>query len=175
MSKRPIAYIIYQPMRYEPESMRWIPSVDLSSAGEFGEIQFLLSIPEKPPLNPEAVLPLLRERLKRYSREDYIVMAGYTNLIGYAMMLAGQATGGFVNCLVWNPKIGRYSALPAQVYGVDEHHRPPPPPPEEDFGPRKHHNGRTRGEEGGEATVTRKNQGPKGHHRTFNYKQKQRA
>lgn len=116
MTSRPRAFVVHQPMRYDKPSESWVPNVDLSGAGEYGDLIFVLNTPERPPLDPEASLPTLRDKLKDFQKHDYLVLAGDMNLVAYAVVLATKATGGYVNLLRWHPRDHRYIALPSQVY-----------------------------------------------------------
>lgn len=117
MNRRAKCYIVHQPMRIDDRTGRWKPAVNLSPAGEYGDLVFMLDTPERPPLDPEASLPTLRAKLADYRPEDYIVLAGDMNLVAYACVIAARVTGGLLNLLRWDPTERRYISLSSSVHG----------------------------------------------------------
>lgn len=112
---RPRAFVVHQPMRLDRERNTWVETVDLSCASEYGDLVFLLNTPERPPLDPEASLPVLRDKLKDFRPDDYLVLAGDMNLVVYASIIAARLTGGWLNLLRWHPRDRRYVSLQAQI------------------------------------------------------------
>lgn len=113
---RPRAYVVHQPVKLDYTTRQWVPNVDVSFASVYGDVVFLLTTPERAPVDPELTLPILREKLKAFTKDDYLVLVGDMNLVIYAAALAMKETGGFIRMLRWNPVDRGYICITANVY-----------------------------------------------------------
>ena len=93
-----------------------VPRFDLSAAEPFGKIKYLLSPTAKPFLtglsdsNPKMLLQL-REGLRTFSDDDYLLLIGNPALIGLTAAIAAQYNDGNIKFLQWS----RDSYLPVIV------------------------------------------------------------
>lgn len=116
---KPKVFIVNQPMRRDPETRQWIPAIDLSAAGHYGDLRFLFSraeIPERAPINPDELLPRLRHRMMDFGSDDYLVIAGDLALLVYAAGMAMQKNDGKIRLLRWHPHLREYFSTSASVW-----------------------------------------------------------
>ena len=110
----PIVYVVQNTMRADSQTGELVPKFDLSPARRHGELRYLLS-PSAGPWTPEAVLPELARKLDGYRPEDFLLLVGSPILIGWAVALAAQASGGVVQCLQWSGSSQGYRAVRADL------------------------------------------------------------
>lgn len=110
-------YVIHEPMRRNRQTGEMAAVFDLSPAGQFGELVYVLPSHTRPALDPESVLPQIREVMAGYTADDYIVAVGDPALYCWATALATRATGGIVKLLKWDGRDQVYYPTKAQVYG----------------------------------------------------------
>ena len=91
------------------------PRFDLSPAQDYGELVFLLDSSDLP-FRPVPVIAKLREGLKHYTPNDYLLLIGNPCLIGWAVALAAQASGGQVKLLQWHTQSQSYLLIEANVF-----------------------------------------------------------
>jgi hypothetical protein len=90
-----------------------VPRYDLSPAEEFGTLQFLLS-PVTVPSKPEKTIATLREKLRNFSDEDYLLLIGSPVFIGWATTIAADFNEGRVRLLQYNGSQKRYHVVSAE-------------------------------------------------------------
>ena len=108
-------YVVQKQMRFDKEKGELVPRFDLSSALQYGELDYLLS-PSAAPWTGETVLPELRKKLASYTREDHLLLVGNPCLIGWVVAIAAQVTGGYVSLLQWHGKEQRYINIENNIY-----------------------------------------------------------
>lgn len=116
---RPRVFVIHEPLRRDRVTGEMYPMHDLTPAAEFGDIRVVLPSANRPPLDPEASLPTLREAMADFSSDDYLVMVGDMNLVCWAAALAARSTDGAIRLLRWDGRGERYVALEAQLWAPD--------------------------------------------------------
>lgn len=100
-------YVVQNQHRWDSQKQELVPKFDLKKAEQYGDIEFLLS-PKAKPFQPAAVIAELREGLRYYRSEDYLLLIGNPCLIGWAVALAAERADGRVNLLQWNGSEQRY-------------------------------------------------------------------
>jgi len=111
-------YVIQNQMRFDHKEKELVPRFDLTSANEYGEIEFLLS-PSAAPFNSEGVHSELSEKLAQFTVDDHLLLVGNPVLIGMASALAADAAGT-VNFLQWSGKDQKYIVIRAEIFPVEE-------------------------------------------------------
>lgn len=111
-------YVIQNQMRFDHTKQELVPRFDLTSASEYGEIEFLLS-PSAGPFSPESILSELREKLADFTDDDHLLLIGNPVLIGLASAIASDMAG-IVNFLQWSGKDQKYIIIRADVFPDDE-------------------------------------------------------
>lgn len=114
------AFIVQEPVKFEPTSNAWVRSVDVRPAREWGELEFLLPGNHLLPQDPSAAIEALRAKLADFSDDDYLVLVGDLALVGYAVALAADANEGRVATLKWDRTQRRYLASRATLWDVKE-------------------------------------------------------
>lgn len=111
-------FIVQDHRRYNRDTGEYDSVHDLTPAGEYGRLQYLLS-PTAAPWNPESVMPDLWEGLRDFGDDDYLLLTGNPVLIGWATAVAADFNDGRVNLLQWHGRERRYIPVSAQVFQVD--------------------------------------------------------
>lgn len=111
---RPIVYAVCQPIVIvggEP-----VKNIDLSPAAEYGEIQILMPHSQSM-LAPVPTVRSLKEKLRNFTDNDYILPVGDPVLIATVSMLASEQNGGRVKFLKWDKRTGKYLVIPVDTSG----------------------------------------------------------
>ncbi len=108
-------FVVQRQHKYDPATTNLVPKYDLSSAAQYGELVYLLS-PTAGPFNTASIVTELREKLRDYTSEDYLLLIGNPCLIGWTVALAAHCNGGAVNLLQWSGKEQRYLPIVAQLW-----------------------------------------------------------
>lgn len=107
-------YVIQKQMHFDADKGELVPRFDLSSAEQFGQIEYLLS----PGAKPEKVDLLVKElkvKLKNFSEDDYLLLVGNPILIGIASAIA-SSNCGTINFLQWFGKTQSYVPIKANIF-----------------------------------------------------------
>ena len=105
-------YVTQESSRREGD--RWVPSVDLSPALEFGQIRILMP-PGTSFFSPAPTIAALKEALRDFTEWDFLLPMGDPVIMAAASMIAAQRTGGRVALLKWDRQIRRYVATPLVI------------------------------------------------------------
>lgn len=79
----------------------WVPEFDLSPAAEFGTVEVLMP-PGHSFFSPVPVIRALKEKLKNFSDEDYLLPIGDPSIMVAAALIAGEQNHGRVKLLKWD-------------------------------------------------------------------------
>jgi hypothetical protein len=105
-------YVPQQPSRFDSATKLWIPTINVDSAREFGEIVVMLP-PNANRLHTAPLVAALKEQLALFTRDDYIVALGDPSLIAAAACIAALKTGGRFNMLKWDRMTSSY--IPVEI------------------------------------------------------------
>lgn len=100
------------PSKYDAATKLWLPSVNLEPAKRFGELVVMLP-PNANRLHINPLITALREQMKDYSAEDYVIAVGDPSLIAAASCIAVKKTGGILRILKWDRQSSAY--IPVEV------------------------------------------------------------
>lgn len=106
----PKVYAPQVPSKYDTATKLWLPSINLEPAKKFGELVVMLP-PNANRLHISPLMTALREQMKEYSPEDYIVAVGDPSLIAAASCLAAKKTNGLLRILKWDRQSSSYIAV----------------------------------------------------------------
>lgn len=109
-----VVYVVQNQTRQNPKTGQLEPKFNLSSAEQFGRMEYLLS-PTARPFSPEHAIGEMREKLRNYTSEDYLLLIGNPCLIGFAVAIAADFNDGFVKVLQWNGVERRYIPISADL------------------------------------------------------------
>ncbi len=103
-------FIPQEPRARDKVSGEWKPLYDLSPAIRFGTLEVLL--PHGPILlSTEPTIACLKDRLKDYTDDDYIMCIGDPAAIAAAVLVAGKITGGKVSLLKYSREEKQYNII----------------------------------------------------------------
>lgn len=107
-------YVPQVPSRFDSSAKMWVPTVDISAAGNWGKIITLLP-PEANRLHAAPILSALRERMTHFSKDDCIVALGDPTIIAMTACLATQKTGGYLRMLKWDRQTSDYIMVEVRI------------------------------------------------------------
>ncbi len=110
-------YIIQEPMKRDRDSGTMIPVMDFRKVLEYGDP--IVCLPTgRVSLSPGPMIDNLRDKLKDFTDNDYIVSVGDPTAIFAAAMVASDINNGRVKALKWDKDAKQYI-----VVQIDIHHR----------------------------------------------------
>jgi len=112
----PKVFIIQEPLKRGANGME--PLMDFRKVLEYGEPVICLP-PGKVSLSPGPTIDMLREKLRNYGDNDYIVSVGDPSAIFIAAMLVGELNRGCCKLLKWDRESKRYIEVRVDLH----HHR----------------------------------------------------
>ena len=102
-----VVYVPQEPMKRDQKTGQWAQAFDLSPAKKFGDIKVLLPHGSLPiDINP--MIDNLKESLKDFSDDDYLLAIGNPTAMVMAGMVASNNNSGKINMLYWDSKIKDY-------------------------------------------------------------------
>lgn len=111
--KKPKVYLVCEPMSHKEGGSKY----DLSPAMEYGEIEVLLGHSQSL-MAPVPTVRKLREKLEKFSDEDYILPVGDPVLMSTVAMIAGDMNHGRVRFLKWDRIQRRYLTIQVDTSGA---------------------------------------------------------
>jgi len=103
------------------------PKINIMGASTYsssGKIKFLLQEFEQIIFSPGPLVYKLRQGLKDFTKEDYLLLTGDPAIIGVACSIASDITNGKFNLLKWDKQERRYYPIEIDLYEkgeLDEH------------------------------------------------------
>lgn len=107
-------YVPQVPSKYDPATKLWVPTVNLDHAKEFGEVVVMLP-PNANRLHINPLITALREQMKDFTEQDYIVAVGDPSLIAAAACIAVRKTNGLLRILKWDRLSSAYIPVEANT------------------------------------------------------------
>lgn len=93
-----------------------VKSMDLTPAMEYGDLQVLMQQSQSM-LAPVPTVRALKEKLRNFTDNDYILPVGDPVLISTVAMVAAEQNGGKVKFLKWDRHQRRYFVIPVDTSG----------------------------------------------------------
>jgi len=110
--KQSIVYVIQD----IPGSKIGAPKINIIGATEFGKLKVLLPENSQIILSPAYVIQTLRQKLKEYKKEDYLLLTGDPAIIGVACSIVSDITNGKYNLLKWDKQERKYYPVEIDLY-----------------------------------------------------------
>ena len=107
-------YIVCEPVIKLADNT--IKTMDLTPAREYGELVVLLPSSQSL-LSTVPTVRTLREKLKNFSNDDYILPVGDPVLMSTVAMIAGEINNGKVTFLKWDRHVRKYITIQVDIYG----------------------------------------------------------
>ena len=99
-----------------PGTRAGAPKINIMSAREYGEFNFLLPEFSQIIFSPGPLVFKLRKLLKDYTSEDYLLLTGDPAIIGIACSIVSDITNGKFNLLKWDRQEKVYYPLKINLY-----------------------------------------------------------
>lgn len=115
-------YIVQEQNRWDEKAMKLVPRFDLSSAEQYGDLDYLLS-PTAAPFSSASILRDLHHKLRHFTDEDYLLLIGNPCLIGWSVAVASYHNDGFVTLLQWSGREGKYIEIKSEILKGEEDDR----------------------------------------------------
>lgn len=105
--RTPRVYVVQRPAYRDRATGDWVDKYDLSAAGTYGSLVYLLP-PGNLPRDLTEAMARLRHRLSDYLPCDHLLAAGDPVAIAAAVLVAGHYSGGSLSLLKWDRMEQRY-------------------------------------------------------------------
>ena len=115
MSER-IVYVIQQ----VPGTKAGNPKINIIGAQKYGDLRFLLPEFSQMIFSPGPLIFKLRQGLKKFEPEDYLLLTGDPAIIGVACSIVSDITNGKFNLLKWDKQERQYYPIKINLYEKGE-------------------------------------------------------
>ena len=110
--KEKIVYVIQE----IPGTKEGRPKINILGAAEYGTFKFLLPELSQIIFSPGPLIFKLREKLKNFCKEDYLLLTGDPAIIGVACSIVSDITNGKYNLLKWDKQEKKYYPIEINLY-----------------------------------------------------------
>ena len=110
--KEKIVYVIQE----IPGTKAGAPKINIIGASEYGTFKFLLPEFSQIIFSPGPLIFKLRQSLKDYKPEDYLLLTGDPAIIGVACSIVSDMTNGRYNLLKWDKQEKTYYPIEINLY-----------------------------------------------------------
>ena len=116
VSKEPIVYVIQE----IPGTQAGNPKINIMGASRYGKFKFLLPEFSQIIFSPGPLIFKLRQSLKNYRPNDYLLLTGDPAIIGVACSIVSDITNGKYNLLKWDKQERKYYPISINLYEKGE-------------------------------------------------------
>jgi hypothetical protein len=102
------------PSKFDAPTGLWVPSINIEPARKHGDLVVMLP-PQANRMHISPLIVALREKMRDFTGEDWIVAVGDPSLIAVVACLATQKTGGVLRLLKWDRMSADYLTTEAQL------------------------------------------------------------
>ena len=92
------------------------PKINIMGASQYGSFKFLLPELSQIIFSPGPLIMKLRQGLKDYRSNDYLLLTGDPAIIGVACSIASDITNGKYNVLKWDKQERKYYPININLY-----------------------------------------------------------
>ena len=110
--KVPTVYVIQE----IPGTREGRPKINIMGAAEYGIFKFLLPELSQIIFSPGPLIFKLREGLKNYTLEDYLLLTGDPAIIGVACSIVADLTNGKFKLLKWDKQERKYYPIEINLH-----------------------------------------------------------
>ena len=110
--RKKIVYVIQE----LPGTKAGTPKINIMSANRHGEFKFLLPEFSQIIFSPGPLIFKLRNLLKDYTPEDYLLLTGDPAIIGVACSIVSDITNGKYNLLKWDKQERKNYSIEIDLY-----------------------------------------------------------
>ena len=112
----PIVHVIQE----IPGTKEGKPKINIIGAQKYGDFKFLLPELSQIIFSPGPLIYKLRQALKDFTEDDYLLLTGYPAIIGVACSIASDITNGKYNLLKWDRQERKYYPIKINLYEKGE-------------------------------------------------------
>ena len=110
--KLPIVYVIQEIAGTKDGK----PKINILGAAEYGTFKFLLPELSQMIFSPGPLIFKLRQGLKNYTIEDFLLLTGDPAIIGVACSIVSDITSGKFNLLKWDKQERKYYPIHINLF-----------------------------------------------------------
>ena len=114
--KLPIVYVIQEIAGTKDGK----PKINILGAAEYGTFKFLLPELSQMIFSPGPLIFKLRQGLKDYNTEDFLLLTGDPAIIGVACSIVADITNGKFNLLKWDKQERKYYPIHINLFEKGE-------------------------------------------------------
>ena len=92
------------------------PKINILGAAHYGKFKFLLPELSQIIFSPGPLIFKLREGLRNYTMEDYLLLTGDPAIIGVACSIVSDITNGKFNLLKWDKQERKYYPIHINLF-----------------------------------------------------------
>jgi len=96
------------------------PKINIMGAASYGKLKFLLPELSQIIFSPGPLIYKLRQGLKNFSKDDYLLLTGDPAIIGVACSIVADNTNGKFNLLKWDKQERKYYPIEINLYEKGE-------------------------------------------------------
>ena len=96
------------------------PKFNIMGAQKYGDIKVLLREDSQIIFSPGPIVYNLRQKLKDFTQEDYLLLTGDPAIIGIACSIVSDITNGIYNLLKWDRQESTYYPIRVSLYEKGE-------------------------------------------------------
>ena len=96
------------------------PKINIMGASNYGEFKFLLPEFSQMIFSPGPLIYKLRQGLKDYTSDDYLLLTGDPAIIGVACSIVSDITNGRYKLLKWDKQERKYYPIEINLYEKGE-------------------------------------------------------
>ena len=108
----PIVHVIQE----IPGTKEGKPKINIIGAQKYGDFKFLLPELSQIIFSPGPLIYKLRQALKDFTEDDYLLLTGDPAIIGVACSLASEMTNGKYKLLKWDRQERKYYPIEINLY-----------------------------------------------------------
>jgi len=112
LGKIPNVYVIQE----IPGTKDGKPKINIIGASQYGKLNFLLPELSQIIFSPGPLIFKLREKLKKFTQKDYLLLTGDPAIIGVACSIVSDMTNGKFNLLKWDKQERKYYPIEINLY-----------------------------------------------------------
>ena len=112
----PVVYVIQE----IPGTQSGNPKINIMGASHYGQFKFLLPEFSQMIFSPGPLIYKLRQGLKNYKVDDYLLLTGDPAIIGVACSIVSDITHGKYNVLKWDKQERKYYPIAINLYEKGE-------------------------------------------------------
>jgi len=109
---KPIVHVVQE----IPGTKEGKPKINIIGAAEYGTFKFLLPELSQIIFSPGPLIFKLRQKLKKFSEKDYLLLTGDPAIIGVACSIVSDITNGKYKLLKWDRQERKYYPIEINLY-----------------------------------------------------------